>query len=89
MRNKKNALFWYERAIRFVLTAAYAVLALRVWMGWYYTPVEPTHVAVNFLVLALMLLAHGDIAVIIRSLLQVRAQRKKEMAAGSAGQSLK
>lgn len=77
-----SALRWYERGIRFILTAAYAVLALRVWMGWYYTPVEPTHVAVNALVFALVLLAHGDVAVIIRSLQQVRVMRKSEMTAG-------
>ncbi|MBU3895407.1 hypothetical protein KH388_22200 [Serratia rubidaea] len=71
-----NMLRWYERIVRFVLTAAYAVLAVRVWLGWYYTPVEPTHVAVNALVLALVLLAHGDVAVIVRALRQVRATRQ-------------
>ncbi|QRR07643.1 hypothetical protein FPJ27_37290 (plasmid) [Burkholderia sp. MS455] len=70
------ALTWYERGARFLLVAAYGVLAVRVWLGWYYTPVEPTHVAVNALVLALVVMAHGDVAVIIRALRQMRATRE-------------
>ncbi|HCF3047463.1 hypothetical protein ACM714_27565 [Pseudomonas aeruginosa] len=77
---RRNALTWYERAVRFVLTAAYAVLAVRVWLGWYYTPVEPTHVAVNALVLALVVLAHGDVAVIVRALRQMRTTREALLA---------
>lgn len=77
---QRNALTWYERAVRFVLTAAYAVLAVRVWMGWYYTPVEPTHVAVNALVLSLVVLARGDVAVIVRALRQVRTTREATLA---------
>lgn len=65
----------YERAVRFVLTAAYGVLTVRVWAGWYFTPVEPTHVAVNMLVLVFVATARGDVAAIVRALQQIRAAR--------------
>ncbi len=84
---RHSVLTWYERVVRFVLTAAYTVLAVRVWLGWYYTPVEPTHVAVNALVLALVLMAHGDVAVIIRALRHIRTQRRAFQRARSVSPS--
>lgn len=67
-RYRMQRLTWLERFVRFALVAAYGVLAFRVWLGWYYTPVEPTHVAVNCMVLAYVWLAHGDISVMISAL---------------------
>lgn len=77
-QSRHNDLTWYERVARFVLTSAYTVLAVRVWMGWYYTPVEPTHVAVNALVLILVVMVRGDVAVVVRAVRQVRAKRQEE-----------
>lgn len=63
---------WRERLARFALVAAYGVLALRVWAGWYNTPVEPTHIAVNAIVLWLVWLARGDVSVIVTALRTLR-----------------
>ncbi|MFM0067268.1 hypothetical protein [Paraburkholderia aspalathi] len=67
---------WYERLARFVLVAAYGVLAVRVWAGWYFTPVEPTHVAVNAIVLGFVIAAHGDTSVIVMALRIARGTRR-------------
>lgn len=76
---RMHRLTWLERLIRFALVAAYGVLAARVWMGWYYTPVEPTHVAVNGMVLAYVLLAHGDISVMLGALRLVSETRRQTL----------
>lgn len=74
---RRSPLNWYERAIRFWLVAVYGVLAMRVWAGWYATPVEPTHVAVNALVLGFMVVARGDVGVIAEGLRQTHRTRRK------------
>ena len=76
---------WHERIVRFVLASAYGILALRVWFGWYYTPVEPTHVIVNAIVLSFVGLAHGDVSVMMAALRQVNMKR---FASGEREESL-
>ncbi|MDM0011994.1 phage holin family protein [Variovorax sp. J22P168] len=62
------------RIARYVLAAVYGVVALRVLGGWYYTPVEPTEVAVNALVLWQVWLVRGDISVLIRAIRALQAR---------------
>ncbi len=76
---RMRRLTWLERLIRFALVAAYGILSVRVWMGWYYTPVEPTHVAVNGMVLAYVLLAHGDISVMLGALRIAAETRRRSL----------
>lgn len=66
---------WTTRFARFVLVAAYGVLALRVWAGWYFTPVEPTHVAVNAIVLWVVWAVRGDVSVILAAFDRIRSDR--------------
>ncbi|CBW74719.1 hypothetical protein IHE31_08615 [Mycetohabitans rhizoxinica] len=73
---RRSPLNWYERAIRFWLVAVYGILAVRVCAGWYSTPVEPTHVAVNALVLGFAIMARGDVGVITEALRQTRKARR-------------
>lgn len=65
------------RLTRYAFVAAYSVLAARVWLGLYYTPVEPTEVIVNVLILWLAWVTRGDISVLfdaVRLVLDRRAR---------------
>lgn len=70
----------HARLARYALVAVYGVLAARVWCGLYYTPVEPTEVAVNLIVLWLVWITRGDLSVIldaVRIVLNSRAYRSR------------
>ncbi|WP_124633857.1 hypothetical protein [Burkholderia cenocepacia] len=81
--SRANPLRWHERGLRFVLVSAYGILAVRVWAGWYYTPVEPTHVAVNAMMLACVVIVRGDVSVIANALREARAARRLDKPEGS------
>ncbi|WP_434110417.1 hypothetical protein [Paraburkholderia caffeinilytica] len=66
------------RLARFALVCAYGVLALRVWAGWYNTPVEPTHVVVNLIVLWIVWTARGDVSEIVASLKNLRTDHSSD-----------
>lgn len=55
----------HARLSRYAFVAVYGVLAARVWCGLYYTPVEPTEVAVNVIVMWLVWITRGDISAIL------------------------
>ncbi|MBB2918348.1 phage holin family protein [Cupriavidus alkaliphilus] len=55
----------HARLARYAFVAVYGVLAARTWCGVYYTPVEPTEVAVNLIVLWLVWVTRGDLSVIL------------------------
>lgn len=63
--NSEPARAWHARLARFAFVAIYGALAARIWCGLYFTPVEPTEVAVNVIVLWLVWVTRGDISVIL------------------------
>lgn len=65
----------YARVARYCFAAIYGMLALRVWAGWYWTPVEPAELAVNFAVLWLALVVRGDLSVFLAAVRVVRDRR--------------
>lgn len=70
----------HARLARYAFVAVYGVLAARIWCGLYYTPVEPTEVAVNLIVLWLVWITRGDLSVIldaVRIVLDRRACRSR------------
>ena len=64
----------HGRLVRYVLAVVYGVIAMRVLGGWYYTPVEPSEVAINALVLWQVWLVRGDMSVLIRAIRTLQAR---------------
>ncbi|WP_066733514.1 phage holin family protein [Cupriavidus sp. D384] len=61
-------LAWHARLARYVLVVVYATIALRVWGGWYWTPVEPTEVVANAVLLWLVMASRGDVSLFLAAL---------------------
>ncbi|QCP50143.1 hypothetical protein FAZ95_13730 [Trinickia violacea] len=61
--------------VRYAFVVGYGVLAIRVWFGYYHTPVEPTEVAVNAVVLWLIRLVRGDFVIAMHAVRLIRARR--------------
>ncbi|VVD29142.1 hypothetical protein [Paraburkholderia dioscoreae] len=47
--------------LRWALFVTYATIALRVWFGWYWTPVEPSELTPDLFILAVVEIYRGDL----------------------------
>lgn len=73
-----------SRIIRVVLTMTYATISIRVWVGWYWTPVEPSEVVANLLVLLLVEATGGDTTLMLDALRELRRRKRKDLEKGAS-----
>lgn len=81
-RPDSGPLAWHARLARYVLVVVYATIALRVWGGWYWTPVEPTEVVVNAVVLWLAMVSRGDVSLFLAALRIARERSRARQLGG-------
>jgi hypothetical protein len=63
------------RVARTVLAGAYGLIAARILAGEYWTPVEPTELLGNAVVLCLVWTARGDVRLIVGAVRSLRTSR--------------
>jgi hypothetical protein len=68
---------WPVRALRYGLATVYTIIAVRIWSGWYWLPVDPTELLPDLLMLALVLVARGDMRALWRAITDMRADHQK------------
>jgi hypothetical protein len=59
---------WPARALRLGIALVYTTIAVRVWGGWYWLPVDPSELLPHALTLALVLTTRGDMRSLLRAL---------------------
>lgn len=66
-----------HRLARYVLASSFGVLALRVWAGWFETPVEPANVVILGLALWVIWRCRGDVSVLLTAVRHARGDARE------------
>ncbi|MBB5411923.1 hypothetical protein HDG34_005889 [Paraburkholderia sp. HC6.4b] len=63
------------RLLRYAIAATYATIAVRVWAGWYWTPVEPSELLVNVLVMYAVYCTGGNVEIFLQAARLVKSRK--------------
>lgn len=68
---------WRVRLVRYVLAFVYGFVAWRIWGGHYLTPVEPSELLANVVVLIQAAIVRGDVEVWFDTYSAIQARRRE------------